>query len=1035
MKESASDQPSPLPLVCPSCHARLPLAAEDGRAISFCLYCGASIGMTIDKTISISGSSNNNTSNTQFGNQISLVQGHIPGKEQVQFSIGPYQILSSIGKGGMGEVFLAYDTTCGRRIALKRIREDLNERQLLHNRFLKEARITSQLMHPAVIPIYAIHASDELLYYTMPYVEGETLKQILRTTRQQEKRGAPLHHLGGSIPALIRIFITVCQAVAYAHAKGVLHRDLKPENVMIGRYGEVMILDWGLAKLIESPDDPEEIRATQSSSETHSLRHLTNIGKVVGTITYMSPERAMGNPATVQTDIYALGVTLYQLLTLHLPFRRETLKEFRQNMHKEEFLEPSEVAPYREVPPALSAVCRKSLEPTPELRYKTVEEFIHDLEIYLEGRPEWIKLAKLDISKKDDWEFQENVLIAEHVEITRFTDFSDWFSLMISRSSFPQNLRLEATVTLGHDSCGLGFLMNVPEPPERMHLIDGYCLWLGSETFRDTKLLSSNVEVMRAADTYLQAGKSYQIRIEKVENNIHFYINDQLQLAFVSHLPLAGTHVGLLSRDVDYTISDFKVSGGSQSLMVNCLAVPDSFLAHKDYHTALIEYRRIAYSFPGRAEGREAIFRAGVTLMELAKQSQDVTEATEFYELALDEFAKLHSTPGAPLEYLGKAIVYQAQGDYEEELKCFELALRRYPQHPLLHVIQEHIAHRMHECSRKHRKATYNFALLVLRHLPDVALQANAQKLFENLQGHWEPLPFFEPCPAGHPCEDTKNRYFAITLAFWLAKPFAEIEVLEEMLEDPIPDTNCVGNALYALLEMGCWKLVEKRIHQMRMELPKDKLEAICDTLDLLDIAVLSHEHSISDGIGRFLTLDKMSLRRAEIRIALHLMEEALALGTPELASELADKLYELQLISEDRLLVNAYHIWAELLHGNLAAAGQLLHTYSVAELTNENTPLYFLYGCFLQTTEGQLLSEVHFSGLLDAPYPRSWSLLGHFLTGKITDNDRWLSKAFMWERRQLYRQLSLYYHCAGQRSQADHYHKLAREEFIYVDG
>lgn len=1017
---------------CPSCRSPLPISVDE-RSLHFCCFCGASLSGSSPKTTSVDPSTTSETWSTK--DQISLVQGHAPVDKEVQFRIGPYQVLSSIGKGGMGEVFLAYDTTCGRRIALKRIREDLTERQLLHNRFMKEARITSQLTHPAVIPIYAIHSSDELLYYTMPYVEGETLKQILRTTRQQEKRGQRLHHLGGSIPALIRIFITVCQAVAYAHVKGVLHRDLKPENVMIGRYGEVMILDWGLAKLLESPDDPDEAKATQTSNEGLSLRHLTNIGKVVGTIAYMSPERAMGNPATIQTDVYALGVTLYQILTLHLPFRRETLKEFRQNMDKEVLLEPSEVAPYREVPPALSAVCSKCLAPDPKNRYATVQELIHDLEVYIEGRPEWVSLATLDVGRKDDWEFQENVLIAEHVEITRYTDFSDWYSLMISRSSFPQNLQIEARVILGRNSCGLGILMNVPEPSERRHLIDGYCLWIGSETFRDTKLLRSNVEVMRASDTYLKAEVEYCVRIEKVENNIHFYLNDQLELSYISHLPLAGTHIGLLSRDADYVIKNLVLSGGSQTLTVNCLAIPDAFLAHKDYLTALAEYRRIAYSFPGRAEGREALFKAGITLMEQAKQCSDEEEANHYFELALEEFSNLHATPGAPLEYLGKAIVYQNQGDYEEELKCFELALRRYPAHPLLYIIQEHISHRLHECSRKHRKATYNLALMVIRHLPDIAHELHAQKLFEGLQGHWEPLPFLEPCPAEEPCDDTKNRYLAIILAFWLAKPFVIIEVLEEMLEDPIPDVVAVGNALYALVEMGCWKLVQKKCHEMRTGLTKDKLEAIVDMLDLIDIAVICHEHSVSDGLARFFSLNKMALKHSDVRIAAHVMEEALALGMPEAVCELANKIYELQIHPEDRLLINAYHIWAELLKNNISAAGQLLHSYSVPDLTNENTPLYFLYGCYLQASEGQQIAEVHFSGLLDAPYPRSWSLIGQFVTGKMTENDRWLARAFMWEKRQLFRQLSLFTYCAGQGQLSEHYHKLARAESIYVDG
>lgn len=168
-----------------------------------------------------------------------------------------HQIIRSIGKGGMGEVFLAYDPFCERQIALKKIRSDLLDHPQIRKRFLKEAHMTCQLTHPAIIPIYTIRSDANMAYYTMPFVEGETLKQIIRKTKLQEKKGEKLDHLGGSILALMRVFITICQAVAYAHSKGVLHRDLKPENIIIGKYGEVMILDWGLAKSINSPPDDE----------------------------------------------------------------------------------------------------------------------------------------------------------------------------------------------------------------------------------------------------------------------------------------------------------------------------------------------------------------------------------------------------------------------------------------------------------------------------------------------------------------------------------------------------------------------------------------------------------------------------------------------------------------------------------------------------------------------------------------------------------------------------------------------------------
>ena len=277
-------------------------------------------------------------------------------------------------------------------------------------------------------------------------------------------------------------------------------------------------------------------------------------------------------------------------------------------------------------------------------------------------------------NNKGDWEFQENVLIAEHVAITRGTEISDWVWLMVSKQSFQQNIRIEAKIKLGDSSNGLGFLMCVPEAQLRTHINDGYSLWLGTEQNRSTKLLRSTVEVVQTPDVFLKRNEWVNLRIEKIENNIYVYINGLLQFSYISHMPIVGTHIGLLARDDDYEIKDFHVYVASQSVMVNCLSVPDAFLAQKQYDIALSEYRRIGYSFPGRAEGREAMFRAGITLLEQASDCKDKALAEILYDQSQAEFEKLHSTPGAPFEYLGKALVYQALNDYDEEIKCFELA-------------------------------------------------------------------------------------------------------------------------------------------------------------------------------------------------------------------------------------------------------------------------------------------------------------------------------------------------------------------------
>ncbi|MBS0615436.1 MAG: protein kinase [Verrucomicrobia bacterium] len=682
--------------------------------------------------------------------------------------LGSYKILQSLGKGGMGEVFLAEDKICQRKVALKKIREDMVKFPTIRRRFLREARIASQLNHPAIIPIFSIHEESDHIYYTMPYVEGKTLKQLIRE--------------GKEIPALMRIFLSVCQAIAYTHSKGILHRDVKPENIIVGKFGEVQILDWGLAEFMSEPE--EELEDVSGPPD------LTRPGKVVGTLAYLAPERAKNEPATVQTDLYSLGVILYQLLTLKLPFHRVDLPTFQKLMAYEELPNPMEEAPYRDIPHPLTAIMKKCLDPDKDRRYSTATDMITDLETFLEGRPEWMLSAELLIDRREDWEFQENVLLARHIAITRATEVMEWVSLMVSKGSFAGNMRLEAEIKISNGGAGMGFLLSVPESSERKELMDGYCVWIGSESNPGCKIFCSNIEVMRAAGAFLKVEHPHRIRIEKTDNHLRFYLDGKLCCQYLSHTPLAGTHVGLLHRDADFELSAIKIYLGSQNVQVSCLAVPDAFLAHREYDLALLEYRRIATSFPGRSEEREALFRAGVTLLEQAKTQKQLKAKDRCYSLALEEFSKLRTTAGAPLEYLGKSLAYQAMGDIEEEIKCLELAIRKYVQHPLRPRLVDHIVFRLHESATHDRRSAYHFALLALRQIPEVFENPDNKNLIESLQHNWEKPSFLES-------DDVE-----IALAYHLAKPLSLLEILET--------GGKIEDALFALLELEQQSLVKQ---------------------------------------------------------------------------------------------------------------------------------------------------------------------------------------------------------------------------------
>lgn len=835
--------------------------------------------------------------------------------------IGPYRLVRSLGKGGMGEVFLAHDAVCGRSVALKKIREDLAVHTSMQDRFLREARIASQLTHPSIIPIYSINQGQEGIYYTMPYVEGETLKEIIRTTREQDKKGEALHPIGCSIPSLTRIFLDVCQAIAYAHSRNVLHRDLKPENIIVGKFGEVMLLDWGLAEFLneESQDSTEEIPVSDRTD-------LTRPGKIVGTITYMAPERALGERATMQTDIYALGVILYQLLTLRLPFLRKSIKEFRLQMKRERILDPTEAAPYRDIPKQLAEITKKCLAFSKEERYENMHALISDLQNYIEGRPEWKLSGQLDMHRKTDWAFQENVLLAKHVAITQGTEIMEWVSLMISKETFPGSMRLTTKVRIGAAGEGIGFLLCIPEANVKKGLEEGYCLWLGSSQNPGCKLLRSHLEMMALPELSLTPGKWQQVHIEKTDHHLRFFLDGALQMTYVSHTPLTGSHIGLLLRDADLDLKEISLSVASQNVTIGCLAVPDAFLSVKDYARALAEYRRIGHSFPGRAEGREALFRAGVTLLEEGLSRKKKKEKDKLLLLALEEFEKLRGTPGAPLEYLGKSLVYKAWNDVEEEMKCLELAARKYPKHPLLPILIDHISFRLHETAYNNRVAAYHFALLALRHLPKIFSTPDHQRLLESLKRHMPPLPFLETAS------------LALQLAFLLAKPITLLEMVDEERE----------NALFALLKLGCLKYVEE-YHEKR---------------DLFEIAL---QKNVKRALQEFFKLPE---EKRDVRVLCHLFERGLAQGKSAEILPFFPQATKLPLEKDEKLQIEALQLTSLLLENRAKEAGEIFDTYSIESLQEEDLPLHFLFGCYLWMTEGREIAEMHLTKIYEEKEP-----------------------------------------------------------------
>ena len=280
-----------------------------------------------------------------------------------------YSDFAPLAKGGSAILQTCRDSNLGRTVVMKTLHPHLAQNEYMKSRFLREARVTAQLQHPATVPVYEIgHDLEGRLYFTMKKVEGDTLREILDKQTLGDEQAIATYNLD----RMLGIIIQVCNALSYAHNHGVVHRDVKPENILIGSYGEVILLDWGVAK-VWANDDPE-VREME-----HEV--LTDPGQRPGTPLYMSPEqiRGGGDSIDARTDVYGIGAVLYEVLTLKEPHRGENINETFEMILKEETIPPEKRAPKRQVPKRLSAITMKALEKDPADRYQTMQEFIEEL--------------------------------------------------------------------------------------------------------------------------------------------------------------------------------------------------------------------------------------------------------------------------------------------------------------------------------------------------------------------------------------------------------------------------------------------------------------------------------------------------------------------------------------------------------------------------------------------------------------------------------------------------------------------------------
>jgi serine/threonine protein kinase len=501
-----------------------------------------------------------------------------------------YELRELIGQGSTSVVYAAFDRDLAREVAIKVVRVP---GRVERARSLREGRVMASLAHPNILPIYDVGSARDAIYFTMPRFTGRSLGALIRAA-VSERRSQAL-----PIATLVEHALKLCDALAYAHARGVIHRDIKPDNTMIGNYGEVMLVDWGAA--------------TTTHSESSSAPRM------IGTPAYMSPEQVRGEAPTACSDVYALGATLFHALLLRRPLRETDAATFWQRKLAGDF-DPASPDELARVPRALLGIAIKAMSLEPEARYGSAAELADALRDFLAGRSAWaapsVREHFVDDGYLDRW---TPAASSDFVRVDgRLVSRAKRGSLLIHKQRLAAGVAIEFDgEILAHAPPGDLSVLWTEED-----LLEGGPHWPTTSsaiTLQVGAFANLLAGIYRGFDRCLsgrslsiELGRRYRIRAEINEQSLRLSLDGELVAEYETLFPIRSGHLALYGYYPGKAFSNVVIYERGLAERVSPTAIGDAFFARGDHDPAALQYLRTEQLLPHTKVAEEARYKRGL---------------------------------------------------------------------------------------------------------------------------------------------------------------------------------------------------------------------------------------------------------------------------------------------------------------------------------------------------------------------------------------------------------------------------------------